>query len=61
MAGNRGGFTPSPARPPPPQPRAPGLGSTRIPVAMSHIALQEAIDGKNVDWPEKVSDAQYGR
>lgn len=27
--------------------------------AMSHIAVTEALDGKNVDWMEKVSDAQY--
>jgi quercetin dioxygenase-like cupin family protein len=27
--------------------------------AMTHIAIQEALDGKNVDWLEKVSDAEY--
>lgn len=27
--------------------------------AMQHIAIQEALDGKAVDWMEKVSDAQY--
>jgi quercetin dioxygenase-like cupin family protein len=27
--------------------------------AMSHIAIQEALDGKVVEWMEKVSDAQY--
>ncbi len=27
--------------------------------AMSHIAIQEALDGKAVDWLEQVSDAQY--
>ena len=27
--------------------------------AMSHIALQEALDGKAVDWLEHVSDEQY--
>jgi quercetin dioxygenase-like cupin family protein len=27
--------------------------------AMTHIALQEALDGKVVDWMEKVSDTQY--
>lgn len=27
--------------------------------AMSHIAIAEALDGKVVDWMEKVSDAQY--
>jgi quercetin dioxygenase-like cupin family protein len=28
---------------------------------MSHIAIQEAVDGRNVDWLEKVSDEQYGK
>lgn len=28
--------------------------------AMSHIAIQEAIDGKVVEWMEHVSDAVYG-
>lgn len=28
--------------------------------AMTHIAIQEALDGKAVEWMEKVSDAQYG-
>jgi len=27
--------------------------------AMSHIAVTEFLNGKNVDWMEKVSDAQY--
>ena len=27
--------------------------------AMTHIAIQEALDGKNVDWMEPVTDAQY--
>lgn len=27
--------------------------------AMSHIAIQEALDGKAVDWLEKVSDEEY--
>jgi quercetin dioxygenase-like cupin family protein len=27
--------------------------------SMTHIAIQEALDGKNVDWLEKVSDEQY--
>ena len=27
--------------------------------AMTHIALQEALDGKTVDWMEHVSDGQY--
>ena len=26
---------------------------------MVHIAMQEALDGKHVDWLEQVSDAQY--
>jgi quercetin dioxygenase-like cupin family protein len=29
--------------------------------AMTHIAIQEALNGKSVDWMEKVSDEQYGR
>jgi quercetin dioxygenase-like cupin family protein len=33
-----------------------GAGPT---TAMTHIAIQEALDGKVVDWLEKVSDAQY--
>jgi quercetin dioxygenase-like cupin family protein len=28
--------------------------------AMSHIAVTESLNGKNVDWMEEVSDAQYG-
>jgi quercetin dioxygenase-like cupin family protein len=28
--------------------------------AMTHIAIQEALDGKVVDWMEKISDEQYG-
>lgn len=28
---------------------------------MTHIALQEQLDGKVVDWMEKVSDEQYRR
>ncbi|MBS8227303.1 (R)-mandelonitrile lyase [Vannielia litorea] len=28
--------------------------------AMSHIAIQEAIDGSTVTWLDKVSDADYG-
>jgi 4-carboxymuconolactone decarboxylase len=27
--------------------------------AMSHVAIAEALDGRSVDWLEKVSDAQY--
>ena len=29
-------------------------------LGMTHIAIAEALDGKTVDWMEKVSDAQYG-
>jgi quercetin dioxygenase-like cupin family protein len=29
--------------------------------AMSHIAIQEALNGKVVEWLEKVSDEQYCR
>jgi quercetin dioxygenase-like cupin family protein len=29
--------------------------------AMSHIAIQEALNGKVVDWMEHVTDAQYRR
>jgi quercetin dioxygenase-like cupin family protein len=28
--------------------------------AMTHIAIQESLDGKAVEWMEKVSDQQYG-
>lgn len=28
--------------------------------AMTHIAIQETLNGKNVDWLEKVTDEQYG-
>ena len=28
-------------------------------IAMTHIAIQEALNGKIVDWMEKVSDEQY--
>lgn len=27
--------------------------------AMTHIAIQESLDGKAVDWMEQVTDAQY--
>ena len=29
--------------------------------AMTHIAIQEYLDGKTADWMEKVSDEQYSR
>lgn len=28
--------------------------------AMTHIAIQEALHGKRVDWMEKVTDQEYG-
>jgi quercetin dioxygenase-like cupin family protein len=28
--------------------------------AMTHIAIAESLDGKTVDWMQKVTDAQYG-
>ena len=28
---------------------------------LTHIAVQESVDGKNVDWMDKVSDDQYRR
>lgn len=28
--------------------------------AMTHIAIQEALDGKTAEWMEHVTDAQYG-
>jgi quercetin dioxygenase-like cupin family protein len=34
-------------------------GATRT-TAMTHIAIAETLDGKSVDWMEKVSDVQYG-
>ena len=29
--------------------------------AMTHIAIAEALDGKSVEWMEKVSEQQYGQ
>ena len=28
---------------------------------MTHLAITELLDGRNVDWTEKVSDVQYGK
>jgi quercetin dioxygenase-like cupin family protein len=28
--------------------------------AMTHVAIHEALDGKNVDWMEKVTEGEYG-
>ena len=40
--------------------RARSTGTGRRPTtAMTHIAIQEALDGKMVDWLEHVSDEQY--
>jgi quercetin dioxygenase-like cupin family protein len=33
-------------------------GATRA-TAMTHIAIQEALNGSPVDWMEQVSDEQY--
>jgi quercetin dioxygenase-like cupin family protein len=30
-------------------------------VAMTHVAMQEALDGKHVEWMEKVTDAEYAK
>lgn len=35
-------------------------GATRT-TGMSHVAMTGTLDGKNVNWMEKVSDAQYPR
>ena len=37
------------------------LLNTTAAAAMTHIAIQEEVDGKSVDWMEQVSDEQYGR
>ncbi|WP_163848112.1 cupin domain-containing protein [Pseudooceanicola aestuarii] len=29
-------------------------------VAMTHLAIHEALDGRTTDWEEPVTDAQYG-
>lgn len=29
--------------------------------SMTHIAMQEALDGRNVDWMEKVTDDEYAK
>jgi quercetin dioxygenase-like cupin family protein len=35
-------------------------GATTI-NGMSHLAITENADGKNVEWMEKVSDEQYAK
>jgi quercetin dioxygenase-like cupin family protein len=37
---------------------APGHGATPL-TAMTHLAIQEALNGSPVDWMEQVSGAQY--
>ena len=34
---------------------------SREEIETTHIAIRESLDGKNVDWMEKVGDEQYGR
>ena len=41
---------------PPGEKHWPGAAPT---TALTHIAIQEQLDGKAVDWMEKVSDEQY--
>jgi hypothetical protein len=41
---------------PPSEKHGPGATPT---TAMTYIEIQEAFDGKTVDWMEKVSDEQY--
>ena len=36
-----------------------GAAGASATVAMTHIAIQEALNGKVVEWMEKVSDDQY--
>jgi len=38
----------------------PPIGSSACATTTPHIAVQEALDGKNVIWMEKVTDAEYG-
>lgn len=35
-------------------------GGATAPTAMTHIAIQEKLEGRTVGWLEKVSDEQYG-
>jgi hypothetical protein len=40
--------------------QAKSTGTVPLPTtAVTHIAIQEQLDGKAVDWMEKVSDEQY--
>jgi quercetin dioxygenase-like cupin family protein len=36
-------------------------GATATNCCVEHIAIQEALDGKRVEWLEKISDEQYGK
>jgi quercetin dioxygenase-like cupin family protein len=35
------------------------IGTEPSTMAMTHIAIVEKLDGKTVDWMEKVSEEQY--
>jgi hypothetical protein len=37
------------------------LGNSNLEVSATHIAIQERLDGKVVEWMEKVSDEQFQR
>jgi len=41
------------------EPREKHWHGASLTTAMQHIAIQESLDGKAVDWLEKVSDDQY--
>ena len=34
---------------------------SREEMGTTHIAIRESLDGRNVDWMERVGDEQYGR
>jgi len=36
-------------------------GQVPVVTAVTHLAIQDAVDGKNVEWMEKVTDEQYGK
>jgi hypothetical protein len=44
-----------------PSARASSDGGAAATTAMTHIAIAEALDGKVVEWMEKVSDEQYAQ
>jgi len=40
--------------------RAPSIGmAATATTAMTHIAIPEGLDGKNVSWLEKISEERY--